>query len=564
MSKTADVTIRVLRRFKNAILEGPPGTGKTFVVSEIAANWYDETGRELGGNGNGRYAITLHPSTTYEEFVEGLRYDDDNQGFSRQDGFLVNLVCEAKSNPDKDYLVLLDEINRANVPKVLGDVLLCMENTKRSYYDRVVAEWKGGVEVTLPYSGTIFSVPDNLFLLGTMNTSDRSIAPLDSALRRRFGFVRADPLGGNALHDAIKQTDGEDASDRMAQSVEELTNLNAALRDCLGPDATLGHSYLFGALATSGTKSSTPDPLEPLRNLANSVNAERVLWLEVATTSGGSGNQLDIPDEKGTRPGLRTEFYPMSSSGTQTLVPSPSGTQDFLDVHFHGVTLFENSLEYNSGGSNYRFKYKGRTATGEGIYDFTPRGSLEHKAHIFVRRPDYTYDLLLLDRDPTIITALLGVSNQPGGWTARTMPGASGRNYGVVDLDALAATGTVERDADEDAEWMIWRYAILPQLIDTVTQLGIPDLLDPTTRESALALLGKEDLAQRFESFDTFLRRLSLFVGIEGHGLSRGVVVSEVPTRELVTTGVDETSSVEVGDMALADEDTSEDPTQDD
>lgn len=73
--------IRVLRRFKNAVLEGPPGTGKSHVVAAVANAWKDETGRPLTGNGRGRYAITLHPNTTYEEFVEGLRYDDGRSSF---------------------------------------------------------------------------------------------------------------------------------------------------------------------------------------------------------------------------------------------------------------------------------------------------------------------------------------------------------------------------------------------------------------------------------------------------------------------------------------------------
>src|SRR5664279_5658258 len=151
-------TIRVLRRFKNVILEGPPGTGKTFVVGQIAAEWHNQMGRHLGGDGRGRYAITLHPSTTYEEFIDGLRYDDETQAFIRKDGFLPDIIKTALLRPDLDFLVLIDEINRANVPKVLGDVLLCMEASKRSMHDG--ADWVGGMVVTLPYSGKQFSIPD--------------------------------------------------------------------------------------------------------------------------------------------------------------------------------------------------------------------------------------------------------------------------------------------------------------------------------------------------------------------------------------------------------------------
>ena len=92
---TAEETVRVLRKFKNAILEGPPGTGKTFVVEQIATLWHGETGRILAGAGKGKFAITFHPSTTYEEFVDGLRYDDARQEFVRRDGFLLRAPAKS-------------------------------------------------------------------------------------------------------------------------------------------------------------------------------------------------------------------------------------------------------------------------------------------------------------------------------------------------------------------------------------------------------------------------------------------------------------------------------------
>lgn len=527
---TAIEALRVLQRFKNAILEGPPGTGKTHVVAEIAAAWHQHTGRELGGHGHGKYAITFHPSTTYEDFIEGLRYDEAKGEFVRRDGFLVNVITEAKKHPERDYLVLLDELNRANVPKVLGDVLLCMEGTKRATHSEDEG-WTKGMEVTLPYSGKQFFIPDNVYLLGTMNTSDRSIAPLDSALRRRFGFVRVNPLSGPELEAAIERVDGAPARAAMQGSIDALTNLNGALRDCLGPDAMLGHSYLFGFAPTAGPTGAMPDPLQQLRDVVSRVHGTDVFWLEVASTSGGAGNQLDIPDQKGQRPGLQPVFYPMASGGNPpTRNPSPIGQQDRVDIHFRGGTLIGCTIEYNTGGSNYRFKYSGKTVNGDGIFSLTPRGSLEQHIHVFVRRPDATLDLLLLPRDAETLTALQQVSVAPDGWTARTMPNASGREYGVVDLAAFHATANPDdRTPDEDAVWMVWRYAVIPQLIETVTQLGVPDLLDPSTRDSVLSHIGKADLGDRFATFDKFLASLSLYVRLEGQGLSRGLILSEVP-----------------------------------
>ena len=547
----AEETIRVLRRFKNAILEGPPGTGKTFVVTQIAARWQVQTGRVLGGDGRRRYAIVLHPSTTYEEFIDGLRYDEDKGQFVRKDGFLLNVIGDALDHPDRDYLVLIDEINRSNVPKVLGDVLLCMESSKRSKFDG--AMWTGGMEVTLPYSSRPFSIPDNVYILGTMNTSDRSIAPLDSALRRRFGFVRVEPIMGAELRATIAAADGEDAAERLATSIDELTNLNEALRRCLGPDAMLGHSYLFNAQQTDGRTSELDDPLMEIRDTAAHANSKSVLWLEVKGLYGYSANQFNVPDTTNSRRGLVNDFYPMRSKETITDHRSAPITQDAFDVHFAGATLMGNTIEYNPGGSNIQLKYQGRTSDGRGIFDLAPRGSLGQKFHVFLRRPDDTFDLILLDRDDAVRAALQGISEGPSGWHTRT-PGNLGRAYGVIDLERLAATGSSsERSPQDDAEWMIWRYAILPQLVDTVTQLAATDVLDPTTRAGWLKAAGQDESADRWSQFDAFLAQMSLAIHEEGQGLSRALRVTEVPAgadpmSHLAAPGSEATTMTVAGD----------------
>jgi AAA domain (dynein-related subfamily) len=237
-----DEIVRVLLRFKNAILEGVPGTGKTYSLSQIASTWTDVTGRELGGDGQGAYAITMHPSTSYEDFVEGLRYDEALGRFDQRDGFILRIVEQAQTNPELDFLVLLDEINRANVPKVLGDLLMTLERTKRAHHDATKG-WIDGMGVTLPYSGDAFEMPDNIYVVGTMNTTDQSIAPLDSALRRRFAFIRLEPLGGDRLLELTGH-----GSALTVDSVAQLTALNErVLRPLLGSDAMMGHSYLIGA-----------------------------------------------------------------------------------------------------------------------------------------------------------------------------------------------------------------------------------------------------------------------------------------------------------------------------
>jgi len=524
-------TIRVLRRFKNAVLEGPPGTGKSHVVAAVADAWKTETGRELVGNGRGRYAITLHPNTTYEEFVEGLRYDDEKGSFVRKDGFLREVINDALDDPNSDYLVLIDELNRANVPKVFGDLLLTMESSKRASWDG--AAWTGGMEVTLPYSGSLFSVPSNVYLLGTMNTSDRSIAPLDSALRRRFGFVRVEPLVGDTLRDQIIQTDGQDAADRVARSIDQLTNLNEALRRCLGPNAMLGHSYLFGVTATEGSLADANDPLAAVREAAARPNVTGVFWLEARVLDGGSHNQLNLPDldEAGGRRGLVDTFFPMSSAGVVTDQRSERGIHDKLEVRFEGKTYIGNVIRWNKSGNNFKLYYQGETADGSKFSSIGGTLRLEQKLHVWLRLDDDTFELMLLDRSDLAIAALKAVSVGPDGWHEVTRPSqhGPGRPYGVIDMTALASSGNTAHDVDEDAEWMIWRYAILPQLIDTATQVGATELLAKETRNAWLEAANAGDVADRWTKFDEFLGCLSLAITEEGYGLTRGLTVVDIP-----------------------------------
>lgn len=524
--KLALETIRVLRRFKNAVLEGPPGTGKSHVIGAVTDAWQAETGRPVAGNGRGRYAITLHPNTSYEEFVEGLRYDDVQGSFVRKDGFLREVIKDALANPGCDYLVLIDELNRANIPKVFGDLLLTMESSKRSHWDG--SAWTGGMEVTLPYSGTLFSVPSNVYLLGTMNTSDRSIAPLDSALRRRFGFIRVEPMVGEVLRDQIIEADGVDAANRVARSIDELTNINEALRQCLGPNAMLGHSYLFGVTATEGAVADPSDPLAPLRTAAARPNVTGAFWLEVSGMWGGNNNQLDLPDTTTSRRGIVDEFYPMTSGGISKTQRSGVGTQDTLDIALNGKRFHGNTIEYNRGGNNIRLKYQGRSSLGEGIQVSAPPGGLEQLIHVWLRMNDDSFDLVLLERNTTVVAALRSMSVGPNGWHEST-GGSGGRSYGVIDLARLSASAATPPSADDDAEWMVWRYAILPQLIETATQVGATELLTKQTRNAWLEAANVGDVADRWVKFDAFLATLALAIEEEGYGLTRGLTIVDIP-----------------------------------
>lgn len=313
---------------RNIVFEGVPGTGKTYRLKQVRDELADRPAlapliRTLG---EGRFAMTMHPATTYEDFVEGLRpgqaaapsstvksagwqYDTkrcvavpgrvpiqrvsgqplpsdlrwfcndppalstassaDAAAFSVQDGFFVSACIEAAHYPQSTFVVLLDELNRCNLPKVMGDLLTTLESSKR-------ARWKNDKDgywdvsdtqiVTLPFSKRAFFVPDNVFVVGTMNTTDRSVAPLDAALRRRFAFSRCWPYDcepdvvpqpGQGLEEQLSRAATEMVTGQIEGSINCWKQLNSALR-AFGDDAMLGHSYLFDLARDLAAKANEP------------------------------------------------------------------------------------------------------------------------------------------------------------------------------------------------------------------------------------------------------------------------------------------------------------------
>jgi 5-methylcytosine-specific restriction protein B len=214
--------------------------------------------------------VTFHPSFSYEDFVEGLRpveveRDDGTRAIEikPRDGALKRICKRAKLDPDNRYALIIDEINRGNIAKIFGELITLVEPDKRVRYDssgRRIA----GLEVTLPCTGEQFGVPDNVDLYGTMNTSDRSIALVDLALRRRFLFRAVLPKPGVILGgDGNGLIDADD--DNAAIDLRRLLRvMNARLTVLRGPDSCIGHAYFTAIEDIDGLRAAFRDRIIPL------------------------------------------------------------------------------------------------------------------------------------------------------------------------------------------------------------------------------------------------------------------------------------------------------------
>jgi 5-methylcytosine-specific restriction enzyme B len=212
--------IDLLREKRQVVLYGPPGTGKTFLAQALAEHF--------NNHGGTSELVQFHPSYTYEDFFEGYRPVPSVGGgiqFEIKPGPLRRIAEAARKDSGSPFVLIIDEINRANLAKVFGELYFLLE-----YRDHAIA---------LQYSEEEFTLPQNLFLIGTMNTADRSIALVDAAMRRRFYFVelapRAAPISG-LLSRWLVARGMNDTPSRL------LAELNNRLDD---PDAAVGPSYLM-------------------------------------------------------------------------------------------------------------------------------------------------------------------------------------------------------------------------------------------------------------------------------------------------------------------------------
>ena len=212
----------LLQRKKNLILQGPPGVGKTFMARRLA--W-----SVMGEKDDSRIEmVQFHQSYSYEDFIEGYR--PNGNGFELRHGTFYQFCQKAAHDPERSYFFIIDEINRGNLSKILGELFCLLEKDKRD------------TAMNLVYSQQPFSIPSNLYIIGMMNTADRSLAFMDYALRRRFGFFDVKPAFDSVQ---FKNWMEEHPSLHLKNLISCVERLNKAIAEdeTLGQGFCIGHSY---------------------------------------------------------------------------------------------------------------------------------------------------------------------------------------------------------------------------------------------------------------------------------------------------------------------------------